>query len=205
MATDNRRVAAYLPPEVDKAFVAFKVERGLATQEDPHQNDSKALVQLLSEFLKVAHSVSHESESKILGQIASLEQRITALELRVDDNQRLAEGVKDELAESLGREVSTSNPGQMSLLDVSASDPSGGHEVGERSSFPLPDKERIPGNLLEGLGRSEMAKRLQIHPDNLTKKKRQGAKFFLEWSQSKDPDAIPWVYEDGKYMPVAND
>jgi DNA-binding transcriptional regulator YiaG len=76
MATKNRRVAAYLPPHVYQAFVDFKIQNGLATEENPAQNDSQALIQLLSEFLGVTHEVAHQVTRQLNGdffaQIAAL-------------------------------------------------------------------------------------------------------------------------------------
>lgn len=99
MATKNRRVAAYLPPQVDEAFIAFKIQRGLATEENPSQNDSQALVQLLSEFLGVAqqvsYPVSHSSgtelatqletlKAELVTQISELSSELSILKGRVD-------------------------------------------------------------------------------------------------------------------------
>jgi hypothetical protein len=50
MPTAKHRIAAYLPPDVDEKFQAFKQERGIG--------DSQALILILSEFLQVSHQVS---------------------------------------------------------------------------------------------------------------------------------------------------
>lgn len=99
MATKNRRVAAYLPPQVDKAFVEFKIKRGLATDESSNQNDSQALVELLSEFLGVTHQVEHpvsrqldiemaiqleDLKAELVGQIGELSSELLILRQRVD-------------------------------------------------------------------------------------------------------------------------
>jgi hypothetical protein len=82
MATKNRRVAAYLPPEIDRAFVEFKVRHGLATEDSPNQNDSQALIQLLSEFLGATHQVnppvSHQPDIKLISRIELLETELVA-------------------------------------------------------------------------------------------------------------------------------
>lgn len=82
MSTKNRRVAAYLPPEVDKAFIDFKIEHGLATQNSPNQNDSQALIQLLSEFLgvsqNVTHLVSHVSGNEWIAQLSDLREELVS-------------------------------------------------------------------------------------------------------------------------------
>lgn len=99
MATKNRRVAAYLPPQIDKAFVEFKIKRGLATEESPRQNDSQALVDFLSEFLGVAHQVEHsvshqldigmaiqleDLRAELVSQIGELSSELSLLKQRVE-------------------------------------------------------------------------------------------------------------------------
>jgi hypothetical protein len=57
MPTDKHRIAAYLPPEVDEKFQAFKEERGVG--------DSQALILILTEFLEVSREVSYVSSLDI--------------------------------------------------------------------------------------------------------------------------------------------
>lgn len=119
MATDNRRVAAYFPPEVDKAFKEFKIQNGFATEDNPSQNDSKALIHILSEFLKVEHSVAHsvslpdnlvtteqisELESRLLSELSKQVSRIDVLEAGAQGDGMLSTG---ELAKRLGMPGST--------------------------------------------------------------------------------------------------
>jgi hypothetical protein len=68
MPTAKHRIAAYLPPDVDEKFQAFKQERGIG--------DSQALILILSEFLQVSHQVSCSDSlniealrSELLGEI----------------------------------------------------------------------------------------------------------------------------------------
>jgi hypothetical protein len=53
MPTAKHRIAAYLPPDVDEKFQAFKEERGIG--------DSQALILILTEFLEVSEKVSRSS------------------------------------------------------------------------------------------------------------------------------------------------
>ena len=82
MATSNRRVAAYLPPEIDEAFIAFKIQRELATEEEPNQNDSQGLIQILSEFLGVSRGteylVSYPADAVTQGQLDSLKSELVS-------------------------------------------------------------------------------------------------------------------------------
>lgn len=119
MATKNRRVAAYLPPEVDKAFIEFKIKNELATEDSPHQNDSQALIQLLSELLGVTHQVEHSVsrqldiemaiqlealKAELVSQISELSSELSVLSQRVDS----LKAVQDS--------ADTLTSGQMSLL-----------------------------------------------------------------------------------------
>lgn len=45
MPTENRRIATYLPKQVDERLEAFKAERSI-------KGDSQALIVILSEFLR---------------------------------------------------------------------------------------------------------------------------------------------------------
>jgi hypothetical protein len=57
MPTAKHRIAAYLPPEVDKKFQAFKQKRGVG--------DSQALILILTEFLEVNRDVAYHSSLDI--------------------------------------------------------------------------------------------------------------------------------------------
>ena len=57
MPTQNRRIATYLPKDVDKKFQAFKLERGL-------NGDSPALITILKEFLGVSQEAAHLHSSE---------------------------------------------------------------------------------------------------------------------------------------------
>lgn len=59
MATSNRRVAAYLPAEIDQAFKAFKIKNGFSTEDEPNSNDSKALIEIVKQFLDVEYQAAH--------------------------------------------------------------------------------------------------------------------------------------------------
>jgi glycosidase len=68
MPTAKNRIAAYLPPDVDEKFKAFKEERGIG--------DSQALILILTEFLKVSQEVNRSSsldiealKSELLGEL----------------------------------------------------------------------------------------------------------------------------------------
>lgn len=175
MATKNRRVAAYLPPEVDKAFVGFKIKHGLATEESPHQNDSQALIQLLSEFLGVTHQVdrpvSHQLDiemaiqlesmkAELVGQISELSSELSALRQKVD--------------------AITADQGLTSALTTPE----------ELVETPLAAEDST-----NTLSNREMAKRIGINPSTLSNWKKDKTPEQMKAAiAAKDPDGITWVY-----------
>lgn len=72
MPTDNRRVATYLPKEINDRFTAFKNERGI-------KGDSQALIVILSEFLGVSQQVSHQVDSGLTQRVEILENKLIVL------------------------------------------------------------------------------------------------------------------------------
>lgn len=69
------------------------------------------------------------------------------------------------------------------------------------SSPPPEETEAIP-NTVKALNQSELAKRLEVSPTTVGKR-RSDADFYL-WSQSRDPDGIAWQYveETKSYIPI---
>lgn len=185
MATKNRRVAAYLPPEVDKAFVDFKIKHGLATEESPNQNDSQALVQLLSELLGVAHQVEHsvsrqldigmaiqlqDLKAELVSQISELSSELLALRQKVDALTA---------DQSLGSTLTTAEE----LADTLP------------ATEGLADTPLTAEDLTDTLSNREMAKRIGINASTLSNwKKNKTPEQMKEDIAAKDPDGITWVY-----------
>lgn len=183
MATKNRRVAAYLPPEVDKAFIEFKIERDFASEDNPNQNDSKALIQLLSEFLGVSYSAAHPSGSDVLKRLSDLEGQVAHLKFQMSSVASTQEEVRGELLSELKNELVNVVPGQLSFLDDDLAKPSS-------SSFP------------EALGLTALSKRLGKSSGTLSRYKDDPEK-LAEWTRSQDPDGVAWTYKvkDKKFYP----
>lgn len=126
MATSNRRVAAYLPTEIDEAFKAYKIKNGFSTEDDPTSNDSKALIEIVRQFLDVEYQVTHSVSlpdnlvtqeqveelrkdfelklGELLGELRRLAERVAVLESSPTGDGLLSTG---ELAERLGIAPST--------------------------------------------------------------------------------------------------
>jgi DNA-binding transcriptional regulator YiaG len=107
MPTKNRRVAAYLPPEIDERFKTFVDERNFG-------GDSPALIAILSEYFGVSQQVAHQvdySRFVTIEQFTSLLDKVQALESQLERLERLEtrESVLStgELAKRLGIDSST--------------------------------------------------------------------------------------------------
>jgi hypothetical protein len=189
MATKNRRVAAYLPPEVDEAFIAFKIQRGLASAESPNQNDSQALIQLLSEFLAVSpqsgYSVSHAEGLVTIEQMeslkAGLEARISELFGKLSQvNSRFDALAPADMDSGVQEPQQVEAPGQMSILDV-------------------------PQDLSSPYTLQKLADRLDRSTSTVCKHRDKGNEELMKWSQKCDPDGVPWEFIDGKYHAILRD
>lgn len=72
MPTQNRRVAAYLPPHIDEPFKTFKSQRDI-------KGDSEALIAILCEYLQVSYEVAYPSSSNLLQRIETIEEKLGSL------------------------------------------------------------------------------------------------------------------------------
>lgn len=195
MGTDNRRVAAYLPPEVDEKLKQFKLERGLATAESLTQNDSQALIQILSEYFGVSQSVAYQGSSDLTERIECIEGRLSKLkdellsELLALD---VFQGIKpqansepiDDIPSEPPSELNSKSPSELSDVNLDSF-------VEKGILVPLPSLSgRTPGFM----GR-DLAKRLSIHASTLSQKKKEASsELFAEWSANRDPDGVSWKF-----------
>lgn len=202
MGTKNRRVATYLPPELDEAFILYKIEQGLASKKNPNQNDSQALIHLLSERLGVGEKSAYSSHSEAIDRLNELEKELNSIKSKLSNevfNLRFSIREIEEKIEFSSAKVR--NPGQIDLPGISS------NEVPQKEAnifFLSP--EQIPQDLLEGLTGMALAKRLKsTSRSTLLRHRGRGESHFREWTQSKDPDEIPWIFKDGTYFPVTSD
>lgn len=224
MPTENRRVATYLPKELDDRLKAFIAERNL-------KGESQALITILSEFFDVSYPTAHKvdysafvtqeqfkellakvSELSVSVEIKSpgevlrkLREKLDLLEKRLDD--RESDKPRSEAkVESV--------PGQMSLLEAAKS------ELPENAVGELPESaESESSSSLE----SELVSKLQPMDEqsladrfsrvkktakktisNSRSKWRDNPQKFFEWSRESDPDKVSWRYnpEDKLYHPL---
>ena len=164
MATQNRRIAAYLPPEIDQKLKAFKIDAGLATKRNPHKNDSQALIAILSQFFGLNQAPAYSSAAELRQDVMNLEakvdrlssaltEQITHLEndfaafkqAKVDIEETLLSEPKSEPTDGL-----FTVPGQLDLLDCLPTQLDGKIEPIDEEAPPL-QASVIPSRLLKGL------------------------------------------------------
>lgn len=175
MPTENRRVATYLPKELDERFSAFKAERGL-------NGDSSALIAILSEFLGVSQQVAHESSLGLM-------QRIEALEAGFGE-------LKNELLSRLVVELPKSPEMPQSLLDrIQAIDV----RLSNLESAKATGTTLSTGELAKRLGIDSST----LSHWKSTGKKGKSLDELLKATREKDPDGIGWsvIPESGKFKP----
>ncbi len=216
MPTKNRRVATYLPPELDDRLKAFIEERGL-------KGDSPALITILSEFFgvgyKVAQSVDYSSfvtkaeflelSEKVLSLeaasvkgnspsslLSKLPEKLKKIEGRIDSLEATTGELEVAVSASIDSEV---HPGQMNLLDATEST----GEVEESPSSP-------PSNLsLQPLNGPSLSRRFGLNEKVVTNQRntlKNDPDKFTAWTKKKDPDKISWRYDPAakKYHPIIN-
>lgn len=231
MPTQNRRVATYLPKEIDDRLKAFIEERKL-------KGESQALITILSEFFGVSHPatrqvdysgfVSQEQFKDLLDKVSELSAAIESkspgavlskLREKLDLVERRIDNLVPDKPQSEAKVEAT--PGQMSLLDVAQSE-----SCKKADSEPLrkPDSDELLDNsknepisdqssssISESLSEPQpltgraLAERFSLHKDSVAGAKRSRTEEqFLQWSKEKDPDSIAWRYDSGDklYHPI---
>ena len=182
MPTENRRIATYLPKEVDEKFKVFKLERGI-------KGDSHALLTVLSEFLGVTELVAPSMPnqySELSQQFSDLQAELTSLECR------LFSRLKSELLAELPKVpfLVTSEPvNELPKLD---------------------DQEiELESNELTRLTGKELAKRFGFKRSDTVnrwkpgKDKAKPSEKLLIDTRKQDPDGVGWSYlpEVDKFQP----
>ena len=173
MPTENRRIATYLPKEVDEKFKAFKLERGI-------KGDSQALLIIMSEFLGVAELVAPSMNiqyEEFSQQLSELQTKFASLE------SELFSKLKSELLAELPKVpllVVPESVSELPQLDA----PSIASESEELAC--LTGKEL---SIRLGFVKSDTANRWRPGKD----KEKSPEKILID-TRKKDPDGIGWSY-----------
>ena len=218
MATQNRRIAAYLPPEIDQKLKAFKIDAGLATKRNPNKNDSQALIAILSQFFGLNQAPAYSSAVELRQDLMNLEAKVDRLSSALTEQIAHLENdfaafkqAKADMEESLLNEpksepidAHSTVPGQLDLLDFIQTQ-SDGNILPIEAEAPLLQASVIPSRLLKGLSASELAKRFPVSRTTIDIHRKKGTGHFQQWSAAQDPDGIPWEYRQRKYYPAVLD
>lgn len=99
MPTDKRRIAAYLPDELEAAFQKYKKDNGIP-------GDSQAIISIFTEFFGATHSVAYLGESPPqLPSITELDRDELKSELQSELKEELANELQNELLGELRSEL----------------------------------------------------------------------------------------------------
>jgi DNA-binding XRE family transcriptional regulator len=222
MPTENRRIATYLPKQIDDRLEAFKSERSI-------KGDSQALIVILSEFFGVSQQVAYSVDYSSF----ATQEQLEALSLKVNNISEKLSELSSKLFSELPRETEKLNEHidavQLVPLNIEVS-PTGellsGSSVSinpdnapksELSSIS-PDKSKPPA-AMEGiealtplmsnnirLSVNELTKRLNVSRSTMSLKRKDAPEKFAVWTLVKDPDAIAWSFvpESGDFQPIGN-
>lgn len=175
MPTAKNRIAAYLPPDVDEKFKAFKEERGIG--------DSQALILILTEFLKVSQEVNRSS---------SLDIEALKSELLGELDFRFSE-LRDELLSKSLRSVEIT---QESLKHVKIShDSLANVQIAHDELKTVGMEEEV----IERPTITQLSIRFSCNPSLVRKQKntyKDKPEKFIAWSKSRDPDGRGWKFDE---------
>lgn len=197
MPTKNRRIATYLPQEIDVAFKAFKSDRNI-------EGDSQALITILSEFLEVSQQVAYlpsaaeyvtKDELEVLsGRVAYLSEQVQGIDRFVEQaiDRVVGELSGKLLKEDIGAEVAS---GQLELL--------GDDDV--QKQLETLHEPGVEEDLLDGLSARKLAERFNkkgASRDAIAR--RKDLPDFSAWSATQDPMGVEWEYRGNKFYRIQN-
>jgi hypothetical protein len=182
MSTKKRRIATYIPTEIEDKFQAFKREREIG--------DSQALILILTEFLGVSQQVAHSSNS--LENVKN--ELLTELKSELlKETERLEDKLIGKISELLSE--------LLPEIKLEATD-----NACDQQELSIPVIEVTDSNAYQekGLKGIELAKRFNYDDSVLGRKARESTEQeFADWSKRKDPEGIAWKRrKDKKYYPV---
>lgn len=173
MGTDNRRVAAYLPKEIDDRLKEFISERGL-------KGDSPALIEILSEYFGVSRQVAQS----------------------VDYSLFVTQSQFEELAAKVS-ELSAANEKSIPLGSLISKLPDRVRRLEDKVAFLEIAKSQgatlSTGELAKRLGIDSST----LSHWKSTGKKGKSPDELLKATREKDPEGIGWIVvpENGKFKP----
>lgn len=182
MSTKKRRIATYIPTEIEDKFQAFK--------EDRQVGDSQALILILTEFLGVSQKVAHSSDSleqiksELLSELKSeLLREVSLIEKRLS---KKTDEPESEPPKKSSPKIADKVPNQKEL-NIAVVEAAGSSDFHKK-----------------GLTGAALARRLKCDDGDLSKIARSKTKEeFADWSKKRDSEGITWERRDDKrYYPL---
>jgi hypothetical protein len=182
MSTKKRRIATYIPTEIEDKFQAFKKEREVG--------DSQALILILTEFLGVSQQVAYSSNSleNVKNELL-IELRGELLKEFMGFEQRFSE-LKSELLSESPEFLITKDVSDKEILVV------------EEDLKPI----QLSTNLLvdnEGITINELSERLSCTTGDVKKERsrhKNDPQKFINWSKKKDYESCGWLFREGSEL-----
>jgi hypothetical protein len=210
MPTSNRRVATYIPKEIDDRFKSFKKDREIS-------GDSQALIIILGEYFGVSQQVTYSSDSPLAKQIEELSSLVSELksELSTKIGEERIDELKSELLSELKTSSSNSKPKSNSpkQLDIGGEISGTQQKVkkprGRKKSTEYKDVASKPKDVANGidiLTTTQLAQRLGIERINTVSTAKSAAKKknnpgdFTKWSKERDPEGYSWEFRSGSTL-----
>jgi hypothetical protein len=203
MATKNRRIATYLPSEIDDWFKAFKSERSI-------EGDSQALLQILSEYSGVSQNAAYSNSPEILVRVENIEKNLSVFRNELFDE------VKEFVLSILSQPTTNSDSVELVV---------GLHEsvISNTDELPSSSKsESLNLEMVESLPDSgpwqefqdseisllavDLAKRLGSGQSTIANRKKDSPDAFAKWTLARDPDGLSWKFniESGMFSPIGD-
>jgi hypothetical protein len=197
MPTSNRRIATYIPKEIDDWFKSFKKDREIS-------GDSQALIIILNEYSGVSQQVVYSSDSLLAKQVEELSSLLSELksELATKVGEERISELRSELLSELKVSSSTSNSKSNSPNQID----SGGEVVAIQQKVKKHgggSKLTKPKDISDGidiLTTAQLAQRFGIEKSNtittakFAAKKKKDLSYFTNWSKERDPDGCSWEF-----------
>lgn len=214
MGTDNRRVATYLPKEIDDRLKAFILERNL-------KGDSPALIVILSEYFGVSQQVAQlvdYSSFATQNQLETLSSRVNSISEKLSELSGKLLGKPLQEAKTVNEHVDAVQPVQPVPVDVDASLTSEilselptNIDLDDNATSELRGDSLVEHLILHStkdikFSASQLSKRLVIGPSTISVRKNDSPEKFAEWSCGKDPDNVAWSFstELNRFQPIGD-
>jgi hypothetical protein len=199
MPTDNRRIAAYLPKEIDDRFQAFKQEKGVS--------ESKALILLMSEYFGVSQKVAYSSDSPLAKQVEEMSSLLS--ELRSELSTKVGEERIGELKGELLSELKASSSSSKSKsnspkqLDIGGEIAETQQKVKKSRGRKKSTESKEVADGVNSLIGVQLDQRLRVKKYSVGKMKNQykdNPDRFKTWSKDRDPDGYAWEFRSGSSL-----